>query len=143
MYASEYPFHNQHEVIFHDLDAMGHVNNATYFIYMETVRIKYVVDKLNLSDDNLRSSMVVAEACCTYHAPAFQHDLLTIGVGVSRFGNKSFDLLYRIDAPDRLILTGKTTQVSYDYDQQQAIAVPEDFRARVTAYQGDWQVPNE
>ena len=113
MYASEYPFHNQHEVIFHDLDAMGHINNATCFIYVETVRIKYVVDKLKLRDNKLRSSMVVAEACCTYHAPAYQHELLTIGVGVSRFGNKSFDLLYRIDAPDRLILTGKTIQVSY------------------------------
>lgn len=28
-------------VIFHDLDAMGHVNNVVYLTYFETARIAY------------------------------------------------------------------------------------------------------
>lgn len=143
MPASEYPFHYIYEVIFHDLDAMGHVNNAAYFVYMETIRIKYVVDTLRLNSADLRTSMVVAEASCTYHSPAFQNEHLTLGVGVSRLGHKSFDLLYRIDAPDRLVLTGKTVQVAYDYENQQAIPVPDDFRRRVQDYQRGWQPPAE
>ncbi|HNP87194.1 MAG TPA: thioesterase family protein, partial [Kouleothrix sp.] len=30
------------EVAFHDLDALGHVNNAVYLVYLETARIKFL-----------------------------------------------------------------------------------------------------
>lgn len=38
-----FPFEVTIEVAFRDIDALGHVNNAVFFSYMETVRIKYVM----------------------------------------------------------------------------------------------------
>lgn len=141
MHARDYPYHIDVEVAFHDLDAMGHVNNSTYFVYMETARIKYLIDELGADMGRTPISMVVAEASCTYHSPAFRRERLVVGVGVGRMGNKSFDLLYRIEAPDRLVAAGKTVQVAYDYDKDRPVPLPEDFRTVVRAYQGDWEPP--
>jgi acyl-CoA thioesterase FadM len=48
-------------------------------------------------------------------------------------------MTYRIDAGDgRLIALGKTVQVMYDYAAARTLAVPDDFKAKVRALQGDW-----
>ena len=137
--ALSFPYKVAIEVPFRDLDAMGHVNNAVYFSYMETARIKFLVDLLAVT--RLHDlPVIMAEATCTFKAPAFFGEQLTVGVGVSRFGSKSFDMVYRIDAGDgRLIALGKTVQVMYDYAAACTLVVPEDFRAKVRIFQGDWQ----
>src|SRR6476469_8763536 len=136
--AQSFPYKVIIEVAFRDLDAMGHVNNAVYLSYMETARIKFLVDLLAVTSLH-DLPVIMAEATCTFKAPAFFGELLTVGAGVSRFGTKSFDMIYRIDAGDgRLIALGKTVQVMYDYAAAQTIVMPEDFKANVRAFQGDW-----
>ena len=136
--AQSFPYKVVIEVAFHDLDMMGHVNNAVYFSYMETARIKFLVDLLAVTSLH-DLPVIMAEATCTFKAPAFFGELLTVGVGVSRFGSKSFDMTYQIDAGDgRLIALGKTVQVMYDYAAAQTIMMPEAFNAKVRAFQGEW-----
>ena len=43
-----YPYEISLEVAFRDIDAMGFVNNAVFFAYFETVRIKYPVSYTHL-----------------------------------------------------------------------------------------------
>ena len=136
--AQSFPYKVAIEVAFRDLDAMGHVNNAVYLSYMETARIKFLVDLLAVTSLH-DLPVIMAEATCTFKAPAFFGELLTVGVGVSRFGSKSFDMTYRIDAGDgRLIALGRTVQVMYDYAAARTLVVPEDFKAKVRIFQGDW-----
>jgi len=138
--AQSFPYKVVIEVAFRDLDALGHVNNAVYLSYMETARIKFLVDLLTVTSLH-DLPVIMAEATCTYKAPAFFGEQLTVGVGVSRFGSKSFDMTYRIDAGDgRLIALGKTVQVMYDYAAARTLVVPEDFRSKVLAFQGQWAV---
>lgn len=136
MTIQPYPFQLKLEVFFRDLDAMGHVNNAVYFVYMETIRIKFMQALGALKD----GSIILAEASCAYRSPAFLGEQLVISLGVSRFGTKSFDMRYRIETEEgRLVATGKTVQVMYDYQADKTIPVPDDFKARVLAFQGDWR----
>lgn len=146
MTQTEFPYELEIEVTFRDIDAMGHVNNAVFFSYMETARIKYVTKLFHQSDlldfDLLDLPLILVEAMCSYQSPALLGETLTIGLGLSRFGNKSFDLLYRIMGQDgRLVATGKTIQVMYDYRSRSAFPIPEDIKERVRAFQGDWQPP--
>jgi acyl-CoA thioester hydrolase len=136
-----YPFTVTIEVSFRDLDALGHVNNAVYLTYMETARIKYLVELLGLKSLH-ELPVIMAEATCAYKSPAFFGEQLAVGVGVSRFGAKSFDMAYRIAAGEgRLVALARTVQVMYDYAAGRTIAVPEDLKARVRAFQGQWQAP--
>jgi acyl-CoA thioester hydrolase len=139
--AVSFPYTAEIEVAFRDLDAMGHVNNAVYLTYMETVRIKYLVELLEL--ESLQSMpLIMAEASCSYKSPAFFGERLAVGVGITRFGTKSFDMAYQIAAADsRLVAVARTVQVMYDYAAARTIAVPQSFKERVIAFQGAWQAP--
>jgi acyl-CoA thioester hydrolase len=136
-----FPYTITVEVAFRDIDAMGHVNNAVYLSYLETARIKFLLDLLELSGLS-KLPMIMAEATISYKAPAFYGEQLAIGLGVSRFGTKSFDLIYWVTGGDgRLVALAKTVQVAYDYAAAQTIPVPAEFRARVHTLQGDWRPP--
>jgi acyl-CoA thioester hydrolase len=139
--SSPFPYSTTVEVAFRDLDAMGHVNNAVYLSYLENARIKYLIELLELNGLG-NMPLIMAEAQVSYKAPAFYGEQLTIGAGVSRFGVKSFDMLYRITGGDgRLVVVAKTVQVAYDYAASKTIAVPEALKGRVLAFQGVWQPP--
>jgi acyl-CoA thioester hydrolase len=141
MSATSYPFHLTLAVTFRDLDVLGHVNHAVYFTYMETARTNFFVDLLQLASPQ-GLPVILAEATCSYQAPLFFGEQVVVGVGISRFGGKSFDMVYRIDGGDgRLAAVGKTIMVMYDYGAGQTIPVPDDLKARVHAFQGQWQAP--
>lgn len=133
-----YPYQMSFEATFRDLDVLGHVNHAVYFTYMETARTRFFVDLLDLKGP-AELPVILAEATCRYHAPIFFGERLIVSLAISRFGGKSFDILYRLEAADgRLVATGKTVMVMYDYTNGRTISIPEEFRAHVQAFQGDW-----
>src|SRR5215216_6702263 len=136
-----YPYTINIEVAFRDIDMMGHVNNAVYLSYLETARIKFLVELLELNRPG-NMPLIMAEATLSYKAPAFFGEQLTIGTGVSRFGVKSFDMLYQITGADgRLVVLAKTVQVAYDYAASKTVVVPDSLKARVLTFQGAWQPP--
>ncbi|MCA9866270.1 MAG: acyl-CoA thioesterase [Anaerolineae bacterium] len=144
MTNTTYPYEINLEVAFRDIDAMGHVNNAVFFAYFETVRIKYLGELMEksglLGTELLDLPLILVEASCTYKSPALLTEVLHVGTGISRFGTKSFDMLYRIQGEDnRLIAYGRTVQVMYDYITRSAFSIPDSLRTYVEEYQRGWQ----
>ena len=147
MKQNSFPYEINIEVAFRDIDAMGHVNNAVFFAYFETARIKYVMEVFepDQSDviDLLDMPLILVEATCSYKSPALLGEKLVVGIGLSRFGTKSFDLIYQIMGEDgRLVASGKTVQVMYDYGTRNAYPIPDHIKAQVNSFQGDWQPPD-
>jgi acyl-CoA thioester hydrolase len=138
MNTSSYPYTIEIEVAFRDLDVLGHVNNAVYLSYLETARIKYMTELLDIRD--LRNlPVILGKVTISYKSPALFDERLRVGCGISRFGVKSFDMLHRIDADDgRLVALAKTVLVMYDYAAERTIAVPEAFKQRIGAFQAGW-----
>jgi acyl-CoA thioester hydrolase len=133
-----FPYHITVEVTFRDLDAMGHVNHAVYLTYMETARTKFMMELFGLSQP-AGMPVILAEVTCTYHSPAFFGEQLTIGLGVNRFGARSFDILYDIRSEDgRAVATGQTVMVMYDYQNGQTIPIPAELKAKILTFQGTW-----
>ncbi len=146
MTQTTYPYEFEIEVAFRDIDAMGHVNNAVFFSYFETARVKYIMKVFEAGDptdfDLLDLPLILVEATCSYKSPALLGEKLKVGIGLSRFGNKSFDLLYQIWGQDgRLVATGKTIQVMYDYGTRSAYPIPDNIKTQVKAFQVGWQPP--
>jgi len=139
--APVYPFVIDETVTFRDLDVLGHVNNAVYFTWFETARTRYLAELLGI-DDPSRLPVILAETSCKYRAPGFYAEAIEIGCGVSRFGSKSFDLVYAIAAAaGRLLATGASVLVYYDYAQDRTAPIPDGFRRAVIARQGEWRPP--
>jgi len=127
------------EVRFSDLDSFGHVNNARYLTYMEQARIGYF-HHLGLWWPRQRPAvgLILADAQVTFQRPILLEHKVKIGVHISRLGNKSFPMHYRlVDAETGdVFATGTTVQVCYDYQNQRTIPIPEAWRHKIAAFEG-------
>jgi acyl-CoA thioester hydrolase len=128
------------EVRFADLDVLGHLNNAKYLTYIEQARILYVQEVCGW-DGNWRSlGMILARTEIDYKLPIGFGDAVMVYVRTSRIGGKSFDLEYGITRQQgtdtvEIAALAKTVMVSYDYQQDISIPVPQMWRERITAYE--------
>ncbi len=117
------------EVRFADLDAYGHVNNAVYFTYLETARVKLFQE----SFASLMASgilFLVVEASCRYRRPIELNDRLVIDINTEELGRSSFTLGYILhDGQGKEYATARTVMVCYDAKASKTTGLPEDMRA--------------
>jgi acyl-CoA thioester hydrolase len=136
-----YRFVLPREVEFRDIDAAGHVNNAVYLTYLETVRIKYLIDALG-PEFASELALIVARIEVDFRSPALFPETLEIGSRVTRIGTTSFVMEHEIRGGDgRLVLEASSVLVAYDYEASTPMTVPEDWRARLDAFEERSSVP--
>jgi acyl-CoA thioester hydrolase len=125
------------EVRFSDLDALGHVNNATYFSYFEIARIGYLraVSEKPVTLGDMR--LVIVDAACHYRSPALLGEVLHAAVRVSHMRRSSFAFEYRIrDSVDgRLIAEGRTIQTAFDHQAGRVVPIAAEFREQVARFE--------
>jgi acyl-CoA thioester hydrolase len=134
------------EVRLADTDAMGHVNNALYLPYVEIARVAYYEqvtgNPLPIGTHGAEEGMILAEIRVTYRSPAFYGETITVETRVERIGRTSFGMAHRLTAPEsrygpaRLIAVADSVLVSYDYQTESPIPVPDDWRAAMEAFEG-------
>ena len=130
-----YRFVLPREVEFRDIDAAGHVNNAVYLTYLETARIRYLIDVLG-PQFAYEVSLILAHIEVDFRSPARFPETLDLGARVTRLGTKSFDMEHEVRGGDgRIVLEASSVLVAYDYEANAPMAVPEDWRARLDAYE--------
>jgi len=116
------------DVRFSDFDLFGHINSAVYFTYLETARIKLFRDVFHeLTAKGVY--VVVGKAECEYKLPIVLTDTVVVTLWVSRLGNASFDLSYKIhNNAEKTFALAKTTMVCFDTASNKTIAVPEQLK---------------
>jgi acyl-CoA thioester hydrolase len=129
------PFTFEISVRWGDMDALGHVNNAVYFTYLEQARIAWF-ESMGLAGGLLGEPQgpLIVNASCTYHRPIVYPARIRVSVAAGEPGRSSFDTVYEIrDAADAeiLYLTASSRVVWVDYAEGCSIPVPGDLRARL------------
>lgn len=116
-------------VRFRDCDAMGHVNHAVYFTYLEQCRLTFWREVTGAAAPHTR--VIIARAECDYRAPAHFGDEVEVRLRVGGIGRSSFVLEYEIvqAGSERLMASAKTVMVSYDYAGGTSIPLPESTRS--------------
>ena len=72
-----------------DQDSLGHVNNAVYYTYFDTLVATFLHDTGALDPRHGDVVAVVVETLCRHHAPAFFPGTLSAGLRVAHIGNSS------------------------------------------------------
>ena len=127
------------EVRYADLDPQRHVNNATLFSYLEQARARYL-EHLGLWNrrDFDEIGIIVAEAGATFKAPIDYTDEVIVEAGVTRLGTKSLEFNYLVrTGAGRQLATGRTVLVAYDYRHGRSIPIPDDWRRKISAFEGE------
>jgi acyl-CoA thioester hydrolase len=134
---STFRFSHPVEVRFGDIDGMGHVNNAMYFTYMETARIRYIGEVLGWDGDMHGLGFILARISCDFKLPLAYGDSVRVYVRVTHFGKASFGMAYVLvrERDGAIVATGESVQVAYDYGAGASVTVPDEWRARITAFE--------
>ena len=127
------------EVRFSDLDAMRHVNNATYLTFIEEARIAYFNEVLGRDKSSLNYSAIVARIEIDYLQPINLGDKLEVLTRVSKLGNKSTDveniIMIERKGEDLAAATALTKLVAYDYNKLESIRIPESIRQKIEQFE--------
>jgi acyl-CoA thioester hydrolase len=116
---------NKQYVRWGDLDAFGHVNNATYLVYAQEAR--YAWSKM--------IEMVVARAEVDFIAPIYVGDIyIDIEIWVHSIGNSSFGVTYVMKNGDEILARVKTVQVTVSMETKKSRPITDTEREFLTKY---------
>jgi acyl-CoA thioester hydrolase len=101
-----------------DMDAMGHLNNASYFRYLETARIDWF-HSLGAEPAPDGQGVVIVNAFCNFYKQLeYPGDVLV--------------KMYVTDAPEVICAAGGATTMWVDFPRQKALPLPDWLRAIVS-----------
>ncbi len=125
---------------FKDIDALGHVNNANHFSYLEIARVQYFNEVVAFDNDWQKEGFLLAKVTIDYLQPIYLDDKVSVFTRCSRIGNKSFDLEYtivkRVDNEYQLLATAMSVNVCFDFINQKSIPVKAIWVENLKTYDG-------
>ena len=117
-----------------DMDAMGHLNNTSYFRYMETIRIDWLSSLHQVPAADKEGIVIVNAFCNFYKQLEYPGDVL-IKMYASDPGRTTFETwgtMERTDQPGVIYAAGGATTIWVDFPNQKAVDLPDWMRAIVT-----------
>ncbi|TCP32339.1 acyl-CoA thioester hydrolase [Scopulibacillus darangshiensis] len=122
-------------VRFGETDALGHVNNVSYYIYFEQARVDFMKELgFHIGKKPGDLSFVVVSTSCDYIKQAFFDQNLNVETYVSKIGNKSFVLNHDIfdEQSGDVIAKGKSVTVVFEPKNNRALPIPEQLKGKLT-----------
>ncbi len=137
---SDFKFFHPIEVRYGDLDPQGHVNNAKFLTYFEQARGYYLVhlDLFGMDQSFEELGVIIADIHIHYRAPVTWGTPIKVGVRTARIGSRSLTLEQCVmnSSIERLYADGTVILVAYDYRERKSIAVPDEWRERISKFEG-------
>jgi len=119
------------EIRFVDVDALGHVNNATYFTYFEQARIHFFRELIGREWNWDETGLLVAHNEIDYMKPVLFRDVIKIYIGCTHIGGKSFTLSYtlrrQLSQGDEIVAQGSSVMVCFNHHTKQTRTIPEEW----------------
>jgi acyl-CoA thioester hydrolase len=123
------------QVIFRDLDAFGHVNNAVYLTYFEWARARLWFALNGSSGVPADIGFILARAEIDFRLP-IEMEPIEICVRITEMRNTSFDTIYEIRKRDgRVAATGKVVAVLFDWSANAKLPISDELRRKVQSFQ--------
>lgn len=123
-----------------DMDALAHVNHATYLRYLETARIVYF-ERVGMGRPGPAwhdYGFVIASVGCRYRAPVTYPDTLDVGVRVAAWGRDRVLMEYQVysRALGRVAAEAETLLVAYDFRSGRTMSIRQEQREAIVALEG-------
>jgi len=118
-----------------DMDALGHVNNVTYFRYMEQARVALFEKLVPREELWKKTAIVVVHASCDFRRALVYPGDVEVTVLLEPPRRSSVKTLYemRIPGGTQLYAEGSAVVVFIDAVTQRAIAIPPAVRSKLDA----------
>jgi acyl-CoA thioester hydrolase len=117
-----------------DMDAMNHVNNTTYFRYLEIARIDWM-RSIGCQPDPQGEGPVIVNAFCNFYRQLEYPGDVLLKMYVSDPGRSTFEswgTMQRPDDPGVIYAAGGATTVWVNFPAQKSVPLPDWFRQIVS-----------
>lgn len=121
-----------------ETDILGHINNTSYFVYMEEARINYL-ETLGVDFESTVDAFILASVKCDFLQQGYFGQVLNIETFIARIGTKSLTVTNKIYEKDsgELIAEGEATMVYYSIQEQQSMPIPNSLRQQLEEKKGN------
>ena len=113
-----------------DMDAMNHVNNTTYFRYLETVRIDWM-RSIGCQPDPKGEGPVIVNAFCDFYKQLEYPGDVLVKMYVSDPARSTFEswgTMSRTDDPEVIYAAGGATTIWVNFPAQKSAPLPDWMR---------------
>ncbi len=113
-----------------DMDAMNHVNNTTYFRYLETVRIDWM-RSIGCQPDPKGEGPVIVNAFCNFYKQLEYPGDVLVKMYVSDPARSTFEswgTMSRTDDPEVIYAAGGATTIWVNFPAQKSAPLPDWMR---------------
>jgi acyl-CoA thioester hydrolase len=128
-----FPVKLQLRIDWSELDYFGHVNNVSFFKYIQASRINYW-DHIGLTQSHLETKIgpILASCKCDFKQPLFFPGQITIFSRVDFIKNTSFGIFHRIiDENGEIAADSQVIMVMFDFNLNQKITFPKDLKEKI------------
>ena len=110
-----------------DMDAMGHVNNTTYFRYLETIRIDWM-RSIGCQPDPQGEGPVIVNAFCNFYKQLEYPGDVLVKMYVSDPARSTFETwgtMERAQSPGVICAAGGATTIWVNFPAQKSAPLPD------------------
>lgn len=118
-----------------EMDLFGHINNVSYFKYMQASRVNYweAIGLTKLHHD-MNLGPILASTSCNFIKPLFYPGNIIIEASIGFIKNTSFGISHRIlNDANEVCATGEDVIVLYDFNKNEKLRMPDDMRQKIEA----------
>ncbi|MFJ7747315.1 acyl-CoA thioesterase [Peribacillus sp. NPDC097295] len=122
-------------VRFSETDALGHINNRSYFIYLEEARLKFF-EALGLVSSVEGWNFLLASTNCNFFSQGYFNQLLTVRTYLTKVGTKSCELSQDIlcSQTGEPISKGTAVLVCFNFTEQKSEPIPERVKEKLVPH---------
>jgi acyl-CoA thioester hydrolase len=141
LHLARFKFHTPIRIRFCETDANRHVNQISYFIYVEQARMDYFAH-LGLTelvhDPFSTKTLIAADLACEYRAPVFFGQSLHAHARVARMGRSSLAMEYALVEPigPRLVAAARGGLVYFDHEGGKSTPLTPPIREVIGRFEG-------
>ncbi len=126
-------------VRFSDLDAMGHVNNATFLTFLEEARFAYFRAVIKRDRDYLKFEAIIARIEIDYKNQICLNDKVVVFTRCPRIGIKSADIenliVVKKETENKIAAFALSKLVTFDYKRDVSIPINDYVRKALVDYE--------
>lgn len=115
-----------------DINYGGHVGNERALLFFQWCRMEFF-EYLGLSELNIGDGVGVIQKTgyVEYHQQLFLNDMIEIYIKNIEFSKTSFTLFYEIFKDEKLVISGNTLLVAFDYENHKIKKLPKIFVEKI------------
>jgi len=123
-------FELQLRIDWSELDLFGHVNNVSYFKYIQSSRLNYW-EQLGIDATKYPKPLGVMLASCTckFMKPLFYPDTITLKVSLDFIKNTSFGFHHQIlNSKNEIVAEAYDVMVMFNFEKNEKVLIPDELR---------------